>query len=281
MNYFRLMLLSSAVLFIIVNHTDAQTISSVVANPSTGRVVSTREVEPIYAETAVAGQPYSGVQISENVQTLADGTRITQKRRERHMYRDSQGRTRSESPLFSMGNSETSGQISLIEIRDPVEGVGYVLDEQNHVAHRYKLAQRPMPYGLDDPAGSHSVAEIHIESSTPVVRPPRPDAEQLGEQTISGVVTKGTRTTQTTEVGAIGNDRPISRVCESWTSPELKLTLISKCSDPRFGESNNHIENLDRSEPDSALFRPPADYTIVDETGPITFKVTRTVTPQP
>jgi len=65
----------------------------------------------------------------------------------------------------------------------------------------------------------------------------------------------------------MGNDRPIVRVMESWLSPELKITVLSKSSDPRMGENTMRLQGIDRSEPDPALFRAPADYQIVDETG--------------
>ena len=50
----------------------------------------------------ITGAPYSGEDVLERVQTLADGTHVTQKDTLRKVYRDSQGRTRSERPL---GNS--------------------------------------------------------------------------------------------------------------------------------------------------------------------------------
>ena len=46
--------------------------------------------------------------------------------------------------------------------------------------------------------------------------------------------------------------------------------MLSKCTDPRSGSSTLRIQNLERSEPDPALFQVPADYTIVEETGRFT-----------
>src|SRR5580658_3988838 len=45
---------------------------------------------------AVTGAPYSAEQITETVQTLADGTHITGPVQKTKFYRDSQGRTRNE-----------------------------------------------------------------------------------------------------------------------------------------------------------------------------------------
>ena len=46
----------------------------------------------------VIGAPYSGEVIQEHAQTLADGTHVAQ-RQTRKVFRDGQGRTRSERPL--------------------------------------------------------------------------------------------------------------------------------------------------------------------------------------
>jgi hypothetical protein len=90
--------------------------------------------------------------------------------------------------------------------------------------------------------------------------------EQLGSQTIEGVVAEGARVTFTIPAGKIGNDRPIVTVNERWYSPELQTVVLSKNSDPRMGETTYRLTNIDRSEPDPSLFQVPADYT-VDEGG--------------
>ena len=64
--------------------------------------------------------------------------------------------------------------------------------------------------------------------------------------------------------GAIGNERPIESVNETWYSPELQMMILSKRSDPRFGESTYRVTNIVRSEPESALFQIPSEYTIID-----------------
>lgn len=60
-----------------------------------------------------------------------------------------------------------------------------------------------------------------------------------------------------------------------WNSPELKIMLLSTRHDPRSGDDTTKLENLSRAEPDPALFQPPADYQIVDETGPVTIRSTQ------
>ncbi len=86
--------------------------------------------------------------------------------------------------------------------------------------------------------------------------------EQLGKQMIEGVEAEGTRTTMTIPAGEIGNERPIEIVSERWYSPELQLVVMTRHSDPRFGETTYKLTNINRTEPAKTLFEVPADYKI-------------------
>jgi hypothetical protein len=86
--------------------------------------------------------------------------------------------------------------------------------------------------------------------------------EQLGKQTIEGVEAEGTRTTVTIPAGEIGNERPIEIVSERWYSPELQLVVMTRHSDPRFGETTYKLTNINRTEPAKSLFEVPSDYTV-------------------
>jgi TonB family protein len=93
-------------------------------------------------------------------------------------------------------------------------------------------------------------------------RMPKPVKESLGTQNIEGVEATGTRITTTLSAGAIGNEQPINIVTETWYSPELHAVIMSKHTDPRFGETTYRLTNINRSEPAHSLFEVPADYTI-------------------
>lgn len=88
--------------------------------------------------------------------------------------------------------------------------------------------------------------------------------ESLGKQTIEGVEAEGTRNTIEIPAGEIGNERPIEIVFERWYSPELQVVVMTKHSDPRFGETTYRLTNIDRSEPARSLFEVPADYKVRD-----------------
>ena len=90
----------------------------------------------------------------------------------------------------------------------------------------------------------------------------------LEPQTIEGVRVEGTRTTTTIPAGAIGNDLPIEIVNERWFSPELRTVVLSRRSDPRFGETVFRLTNLTRTEPASELFEIPAGYRVEEPKAP-------------
>jgi hypothetical protein len=92
----------------------------------------------------------------------------------------------------------------------------------------------------------------------------RGKSEDLGKQTIEGVMAEGMRTTSTIDAGAIGNDRPIQIVTERWYSSELQTVLMTKTADPRIGESTFSLTNVRRGDPGAYLFQVPAGYTIAD-----------------
>ncbi len=200
----------------------------------------------------VTGAPYSADAVTEITQTLADGNRIHQTNTTR-VYRDSQGRTRREPGLNVLSSAAPGSSVpSLAFIDDPVAGVSYALDLTNHTATKMALpprATRPRPNGPPTPPSGNNVV-----------------TESLGRQLISGVPADGTRATITIPAGQIGNTQPIQIVTERWYSPDLQLTVLSKRSDPRFGDSVFQLTNLSRAEPPSTLFLVPPDFQVTERT---------------
>ncbi len=246
-----------------------------------------------FAGPVIVDAPYSAKEVFEHNQTLADGTHISQKPRTTLLFRDSQGRTRTERSI-SLGPNQSEGP-RRIEIMDPIAGFQYTLDEQNHVAHRVALTAptRMAPGG----GGGTSRAIVGQISAVPPPPPPPPpppavspavvvngqapqgqrmqhQTESLGTQVMEGVTVEGHRNTTTIPEGMQGNDRPLVTVSESWISPDLKRPVLTKTTDPRNGETIIRLTDIVVGEPDPALFQPPPDYTVVDEKGPFQIQYT-------
>jgi hypothetical protein len=89
----------------------------------------------------------------------------------------------------------------------------------------------------------------------------KPETESLGKQKFEGLEAEGTRSTITIPAGKIG------KVPLLGNNPDrqLKTTLLSKHSDPQFGETVYQLTKINRSEPAHSLFEVPSDYEIKDQ----------------
>ena len=243
----------------------------------------------------VKGSPYSAQAVTETTQILGDGNRIMNKSMA-SIYRDSEGRTRREQTLRAIGPFATASEPpQSIVINDPISGVSYMLDERSHTAR--KMSTRRFEYKVAGPAESKAAATAdaqvatasrRVEAASDVfvaVAPPmagegagfrmeyhnsedrKAKTEALGKQNVEGVEAEGTRTTLTIPAGEIGNERAIEVVSERWYSPQLQTVVMTRHSDPRFGETVYRLTNIDRSEPPANLFEVPADYTLKSSAG--------------
>lgn len=207
----------------------------------------------------VQGAPYSAEAVTQVNQTLADGNRI-QRTITTVVARDSEGRTRIERTMNAIGPlaAPASGRpFKAVFINDPVAGVSYVLNPNNRT-----MRQVPVTFGRAGRRGQSQNASPGF-ATRPHAHTSAKNAEQdLGTQTIQGVAAQGKRVTRTIAAGEVGNQRAIDLVTETWYSPDLHVTVMSKSSDPRFGETVYQLTNINRAEPDHSLFVPPSDYTL-------------------
>ena len=149
----------------------------------------------------VKDKPYSADSITESIQILADGNRITHKNQAR-VYRDSQGRTRREQTMGSLGVFQgPSAPITTITINDPVAGTTYFLDPAAHTARklqRFRLElgggpgggtatfERAVPPPGDEPSVAAATA-----GALPLPFPPPPAALEPGTPVGGAVEIRG------------------------------------------------------------------------------------------
>jgi hypothetical protein len=90
----------------------------------------------------VKGAPYTATTTTETIQTLGDGNQIIRKN-ESTIYRDSEGRTRIDQRLETIGKWTAGGEPQLItHINDSVAGVSYSLDPRTRTAHKTVYPQK-------------------------------------------------------------------------------------------------------------------------------------------
>jgi hypothetical protein len=239
------------------------------------------------AETQVIkGKPYSADTSTETVQTLADGNRIAH-RTVRKFYRDSEGRTRREETFGNVDPEHPSPHEVKVFIDDPVSGTAFVVDPGSKTAEKLQRTSNLSAVQRDDADGAQIMVKLVKDTETNGQAAPEtvffsrdhsfnPDdrmlvisdenrnivKEDLGTRNIEGVDCTGTRQTSTIPAGAIGNDKPISIVTETWSSEAIGAVVESISDDPRYGKTTYQLTNLQLSEPSRSLFEPPANFKV-------------------
>jgi hypothetical protein len=224
---------------------------------------------------AIPGRPYTATASTEVTQVLSDGNRIVNKTTA-SLARDTLGRTRREETMGMVGPWQVNGP-KLVFINDPTTQTNYVLDPGKQTATVIKGLQpgQMPPPPVPPPGANVSLMSqaggnvTFIQKGSAVVPPEDVKTESLGIQTMEGVSVEGKRVTRTIPAGQIGNVEPIVTVSEVWYSPDLQVVVMSKHSDPRFGETTYQLTGIQRDEPDPSLFQVPPGYTVKNMPSPM------------
>ena len=232
--------------------------------PPSEPVVSASRMVGSTGWALVVGQPYTLWETITATHIFSNGESKNIVREE-HQMRDSTGRVRTE-----VGHPQDGSLVvDAVEIRDAVARTITILTPSNLSARVMHLptpaAHAPVEHSPQQTVEARSQAVA--ERANPVDQPvaPHTTVEKLPSQTIAGVFTEGTRTTRLIPEGTEGNGREITVVTESWRSPELKIVLLMTQDDPRKDKCTEEVTELQRSEPDAALFQIPSDYSVVDD----------------
>ena len=267
------------------------TVSAVSASAQTGQGSGAKVTAEIIATSStqvVKGAPFSAEAVSESVQTLSDGNKISRSYTTK-MFRDSEGRFRREgggtggtavgggNAVYSYGFS-IGGSKDTITIFDPVSKQRFILNPDNKTARKIPVLSgtfesavivngQPLSYAVKSQIETTAAqkAQVVVMPSLAEGGNPKGKTESLGTRNFEGVEAEGTRTITTIPAGSIGNERDIEIVYERWYSKDLQLIVYSRHSDPRFGEQTYRLTNISRSEPDRSLFTLPSDYKVVAE----------------
>ncbi|HET9361710.1 MAG TPA: hypothetical protein VFO58_18285 [Vicinamibacterales bacterium] len=221
----------------------------------------------------VTNAPYTADAVTTVTQILGDGTRIEQRVTAR-FYRDSAGRVRREQTVIGL---TAEPQTTVTITPEPGTGTAYALDANARTARRVGVggARIALRTAAGDQLNYFAANEVTwttglgLQNSAAAVRLPqpapgsKPTEESLGTRQIEGVKATGRKSTSTIPAGQIGNDRPIVITDERWESQELKQIVLSRFHDPRTGDVEFQLTNINRREPPADLFQVPADYTIL------------------
>ena len=208
----------------------------------------------------ISGAPYSGLEVVQSQETLADGNTITTKR-QTLVYRDSQGRVRTEETIVPPAGSGRQ-PYTQVTILDYVAGTRYLLDSSAMTAYQSPLRVPPVRgagASASDGTGNPAARLIapRAGGNTPQVA-----LTALAPQAVNGLLSTGSHRLMTIPAGQIGNERPIQVSRIVWVSNELKVPVQIRASDPRFGTTVMDLTNIVQSEPSPSLFMVPGGYTV-------------------
>jgi hypothetical protein len=179
--------------------------------------------------------------------------------------RDSEGRVREERAagkfkVKTADGAETEQDQHLITICDPVSQKLIRLDTLNKTA----TVSGPR-VGLVRPGSTLNRAPQPFCSSylKRYSSMPRMQSEDLGSQTISGVDAQGLRTWMVLEAPAGSGAQRAPSYQDHWCSEELGAIVMQAFASSGAERRNETVlKNIERTEPDAALFQIPPDYTI-------------------
>jgi hypothetical protein len=197
----------------------------------------------------VTGAPYSAYGTSETVTTSPGGGKVVRQNSVR-VWRDSDGRTRSEYDLTSIGGPtpvEINSRLTVID--DPAARERYMLQPDGRVV-TLPIAPCRAAHEPDITVGPPRPAGLPLRVSQPV---------KLGERQVDGEILTGSRVEATIPAGAMGNEQPVKMSAEQWYGKDLQVVVEATYRDPRTGETRYKLREIQRDEPDASLFRPQND----------------------
>jgi hypothetical protein len=220
-------------------------------------------------DTAVTGRPFLAEINARKVRGQPDGKQIVY---ESHglLARDSEGRVHREqfpSPKVANPGGGSTFVTHSVTISDPVAMIQLRWDDHtNEILHTNSVSQSPLPkhprgekpQALDACEREHGNIRSYPNGETQTI-------ESIGERTIQGIRAQGCRVTTFIPAGAIHNEQAVTVTDDSWTSYDMRLTLLKTHHDPGTGEDETvELDNINRTEPNPSLFVPPPGYEVQD-----------------
>ena len=210
--------------------------------------------------------PYSGKRVMTCEVVEPDGTVEKGKRTQRE-WRDSEGRTRIEVP-----DTLDPGR-TFVTVVDPVQHIDWSFSIGKRVDNAVIMSryvsngdsiQYPTTYQtLPGGSTNRRILARLLNPEGPGFRD-----EELKSTYVNGVWCEGDRYSHWIRPGEGNNksDHNELAVTVTWFSEDLFTEVRWTMDDPSQGKYRNELTNIDRAEPDPALFGPPAGYRVLDGT---------------
>jgi hypothetical protein len=202
--------------------------------------------------TPIPNAPFSGTVRVQRTIIEPDGSSL-EVWSMREIARDNQGRIYNEFRPFVPIGSTTVPPVAVIHLYDPQNRMTEYLYPAQKTYRMTILSRPPATDTRDDFASPTATAAPSSEFTR---------QEDLGYKTIAGLQVHGVRIVQTMTAEESGTGQELTVTNEYWYSDALRLNLATTHNDPRTGSVTMTVTQIDRSEPNPALFSVPADYTM-------------------
>jgi len=208
--------------------------------------------------TPIPNVPFSGMVRVERTEILPNGNAL-QVWSERKIARDNEGRIYNEFRPLVPTTTKTAPDATVIHLYDPQNRMTeYLYPEQK--MYRMMILNRPPSTETPDDFASPTGAAAPPSEFT--------HREDLGYRTIAGLQVHGVQVTQTLTAAESGTGQEVTVTNEYWYCETLRLNLETKHNDPRSGVVTMTVTQIDRGEPNAALFGVPAGYTMAGAVRP-------------
>ncbi len=201
--------------------------------------------------TPIPNAPFTGeIQVERSV-VRPNGV-VINLRTVREIGRDSHGRIFNEARTLVPVSGSQFPQVETIHLYDPQTRVSTMLNVRSRTFWTMIVRRPPatMPPALIEatPAGN-TLQQNEFTTK-----------EDLGIREIGGVPAHGVRETQSVPVDGKAAGKEVTVTDEYWYSDDLRINLLIKHSDPRTGTVKMTVGEIQRAEPDPALFEIPAKF---------------------
>jgi hypothetical protein len=199
------------------------------------------------------GKPFTATARTTLTRVFSSGTRRSVTTEDR-IARDGEGRVLSEQHL--PWTEDPAHPIYYVNILDPKDMERMHIDPQEHVVSKRPIDKR---YAWDYVPYDGTQYRLTTQPGVTV------HTVLLGNRDINGLKCWGQRTTYLFQPSAFeGNQQPVTRTWEVWYSKDLgsDVRIEAHDPDPKAGDQQTDLINVNYGEPDPSTFVLPADYSV-------------------
>jgi hypothetical protein len=217
--------------------------------------IGTAQVGQVFSLPPSAGASFTATVEFETTQVLSDRTVVTH-RSTSYVARNAKGRTRNELRTMVDGPGGQQPETLEVILYDPETKVRTTLSAKTHRATQAIVKPSDM-------AGGRGAVSAATKKTSRVNAPKNVSTEEIGIDYMQGLDVKHFRERRIVALGITGEEGEVQTIYEYWYSPQLKVNLMSKRTDPRTGTQSARLTEIRRGEPSASLFEIPAGYRLI------------------